>query len=107
MPVEVLLRYESFANLYVQDKVERQSSFNLGRTVVAQIAELVPNPLARGTLPAAVSVQAITNTSESRQVVEGGAYGPNIVNRVATWHQPTNMKTIEVRNTSDRSTRIQ
>ena len=54
-----ILRDQAVSDLYIADKMERQSSHCLLRGVVSQLEALFPNPLSRGKLALDVLVSRL------------------------------------------------
>ena len=80
IPFEIVLRDQSVSELYIQDKIARQSSFNTGRTLISQLEEVLHKPLERGFLQDDVLVMPIENPDEERPMRLAGGYENFIVN---------------------------
>ena len=59
--MEFVHRDQAVAALYIEDKLSRQASHGLGRSLVTQLEGLFPDPLKRGKLDADVLVAAHTS----------------------------------------------
>ena len=64
-PLELLHRDQVVAELFVLDKVERQASHALLRTLVAQLEQVVDRPISRGTLPSSVRVAPLQDPADT------------------------------------------
>ena len=78
-PLELIYRDSKVAALFVEDRLTRQSSHSLLQTIVSQLEQLVPSPVTRGTLPAAVRVAPLQDVDEC--IVELSDHTLCLVNR--------------------------
>ena len=80
--MEFVHRDQAVSALYIEDKLSRQASHGLGRSLVTQLEGLFPDPLKRGKLDADVLVAAHTSphmqtmvNDDAEMIVRNGQTG--------------------------------
>ena len=74
LPFDIIARNGALSQLYVEDKLERKSSASLLRTLLTQMAEMIPNIVERSFLGADFHVQRLTFANERRVEVRPGLW---------------------------------
>lgn len=77
--MDVILRDIGISELFVQDKLQRQATFALLRTIVTQIEEVAQRPISRGRLPPDVRIAKLADQDEAQVQLSDGTLC--IVNR--------------------------
>ena len=72
VPMDLIHRDQSVCSLYIEDKLTRQSTHGLLKSLVCQLEGLVPDPLVRGKLAPDVLVQAHTSAAMETTVDDSG-----------------------------------
>ena len=72
VPMEMVLRDQQVNSLYIQNKLERQSSWALGRCLWSQAEAILGNRVSASRLPDTVRVSCLDSQSSSVELIDRG-----------------------------------
>ena len=85
VPIEAVLVDRSLSGLYIQDKFELRSSYELLRALIIAQESVSTKPITRGILPDAVCLKIVLKSSQTRVAAASGTvYLTDTVTRQAT-----------------------